>query len=137
MERKSLDEILEEYIQEVDKDFDFNQMNISTISYDVIKVKHKWVCRLIRAKKDLIEMERIRNEGIQKIATKLSKESDVPLSIPNAEQKAMRNEKIVNINTIINEQKLLIEYLEKIELMCRNSSFDVKNIVELIKIENL
>jgi superfamily II DNA or RNA helicase len=122
MGRKSLDEILEEYIQEVDRDFDFNQMNISTVSYDVIKVKHKWVCRLIRAKKDLIEMERIRNEGIQKISTKLSKESDVPLSIPNAEQKAMRNEKIVNINSIINEQKLLIEYLEKIELMCRNSS---------------
>jgi hypothetical protein len=97
MGRKSLDEILEEYIQEVDRDFDFNQMNISTVSYDVIKVKHKWVCRLIRAKKDLIEMERIRNEGIQKISTKLSKESDVPLSIPNAEQKAILIYLIENI----------------------------------------
>lgn len=137
MDKRSLDNILAEYMEEVDKDFDFNQMNISTVSYDIIKIKHKWVCRLIQAKRELIELERIKNDAVQKIAVKLSKESDVPLSIPNAEQKALRHDKIKEIATLIQDQKTLIEYLERIELIGRNCSFDVKNIVELIKMENL
>lgn len=137
MDNRSLDDILAEYIEEVDKDFDFNQMNISTVSFDIIKIKHKWVCRLIQAKRELIELDRIKNDAVQKLAFKLSKESDVPLSIPNAEQKALKNDKIKEIMNLIQDQKTLIEYLERIELIGRNCSFDVKNIVELIKMENL
>lgn len=129
--------ILDSYVEEFKEDFNFSQLNINDVAFKIIKIKHKWLERLIRAKKDLIELEKMKIEAIEKVALKISKESTVPVSIPNAEKMALKHEKIKKVVDVIEHQKLLIEYLERIEKISRDSGFDIKNIVDLIKIENL
>jgi hypothetical protein len=131
-----INQLLDEYVAEFNNDFDINQLNINNTSFEIIKLKHKWIERLIRAKKDLLDIEKILAESIDKVALKISQESDAPVSIPNAERMATKTPKIAKIIEVIGHQKLVIEYLERVEKISRDSGFDIKNIVDLIKLEN-
>jgi hypothetical protein len=45
------------------------------------------------------------------------------------------NEKIVDINNQIYYNTLIIEYLEKVEKVLSSITYDIKNIVEIMKLE--
>lgn len=130
-------ELLKKYIEEVGKDLVLDDFNIKEQSLRLPSRKHYWVAQLIKAK---IE----RNQTFEKKA-KLKKDitkeviatSPVKLSQAAAEQAAERHESLATLTSKIKELDIIIEYLEKVEKTMSQMGFDIKNAVEIMKMEQM
>ena len=49
----------------------------------------------------------------------------------------LNNDTVKEINNKIEEYKIIVEYLEKVEKIFHNASFDIKNFIETIKIDEV
>jgi hypothetical protein len=65
------------------------------------------------------------------------KKNGIPPGIPKAtiDKKIDCSETIMNLQEEIEEKEIVVEYLEKVETIFKNMSFDLKNIVEINKME--
>jgi hypothetical protein len=130
-------QLLKKYIEEVGKDLVLDDFNIKEQSLRLPARKHYWVARLIEAK-----IERHTTfEKKKKLKKDITKEviatSPVKLSHSAAEQAAERHESLAKLTAKIQELNIIIEYLEKVEKTMSQMGFDVKNIVELMKMEQM
>ena len=130
-------EMLLKYIDEVGKDLVLDDFNIKEQSMRLPARKHYWVAQLIKAKisrNATFEKKKALKKNITKevIAT-----PPVKLSQSAAEQAAERHESLASLTAKIKELDLVIEYLEKVEKTMSQMGFDIKNIVELQKMEQL
>jgi cbb3-type cytochrome oxidase cytochrome c subunit len=130
-------ELLLKYIDEVGKDLVLDDFNIKEQSMRLPARKHYWVAQLIKSKiarNATFEKKKQLKKNITKevIAT-----SPVKLSQSAAEQAAERHESLASLTAKIKELDLIIEYLEKVEKTMSQMGFDIKNIVELQKMEQL
>ena len=99
--------------------------------------KHIWVGRLMRHKRELNQLKDLKKEKIATLTRAVQEQSNVRLTTPNAEKVAENSETIKDINKRIQEQILLIDYLEKVEKIMSSIGFDIKNIIEINKLETL
>ena len=63
--------------------------------------------------------------------------SPVKISQSSAEQAAERHESLQTITSKIYECNMIIEYLEKVEKVMGQMGFDIKNIIDVQKMEQL
>ena len=98
-------------------------------------IKHKWTGRLMRAKMEIEEKRIEKYKLVERIAEALIKESPVSLSIPMAKKTAELHPDVKETWDQINELKLVVEFLEKTEKTLSSITFDIRNIVEIIKLE--
>jgi Recombination, repair and ssDNA binding protein UvsY len=128
-------ELIEKYAIEVDEDTKIDATNILDKQYSAPNMKHKWLFRLTKAKITLAklaeEKETIFNhEFLHNNPTSLSK------SI--IKSKVDSSAKVAAINKNIIEYQLLVDYLERsVKDIFSQIGFDFKNLVELIKMEQL
>ena len=61
----------------------------------------------------------------------------VKLSNPTIEKAVIESNSIKDLQIKINEDKLIIEFLEKTEKTFSSLTYDIKNIVEIMKLEQL
>jgi len=99
--------------------------------------KHFWVCKLIQHKKTLINLKSERFKLKKEIAKLIQTQSPVKVTAPVAEKSAYQHEKMIDMQHSIDEQELIIEFLEKTEKVFTSLSFDIKNIIEIMKMETL
>ncbi len=52
-----------------------------------------------------------------------------------ARSKAEEHDKIKDIDSQISENKIIIEFLEKVEKIFNSMTFDIKNLTEIMKLE--
>jgi len=94
-----------------------------------------FVGRLIRhkiyASKLKVQKEKLRSE----LAHAAAKAAPVALDFSKVEKAMESNEKIVDLNNQIYYNTLIIEYLEKVEKVLSSITYDIKNIVEIMKLE--
>jgi hypothetical protein len=64
-------------------------------------------------------------------------ESPVKVTVPVAEKASYRHDKMVEISQKINEEELIIEFLEKTEKTFTSMTYDISNIIKVIQIETL
>jgi len=128
------DKIFETYCKELEEDLKINQLNLKDKSLVIPGIKHKWVSRLIRHKQNLISLKQAKKQTKQKIAEELGK-AHIGLSLPTLDKKAEEHELIQKVNNSISNEELIIEYLEKVLDVTKTISYDVRNIVDIIKIE--
>jgi len=130
-------ESLEKYYNELKDDLQLDQMNISAKSLMIPGIKHKWVKRLIDAKIELKHQESLMELTIKDLSEQKSNESPINLS-PMSIRKSVENSDIYKkLNEKVDEQKILIEYFEKIERVVNSLTYDIKNIIEIIKSETI
>ena len=127
--------IIEELINELDKDTSMSELNIRDVQLKLPAIKHKYAGRLIRAKIDLQELFNRRRQVKQMTVDKLKKEAPYELSDPVADKMADKYDGVQEIGDMINEHKLLIELLEKAEKIFNSMTFDIKNMIEIMKLE--
>ena len=127
--------LLESYITELSEDVNIDEFNMKDVQMKLPSVKHKWTGRLMRAKMDIEDKRREKYKLVERIAEALVKESPVSLSMPMARKTAEQHKEVKEIWNRINELKLVVEYLEKTEKTLSSITFDIKNIVEIIKLE--
>lgn len=132
------EDILETFVkyqEELKADVNVNELNMKDASLNVATVKHKWAGRLIRAKIDLSKMTRQRDEAVAMLVEQMQANPAVELSGPMMKRQAEKNDVIKELDNRIENTKLIIEYLEKIEKIVGSMTWDIKNIIELVKVE--
>lgn len=130
-------DLLDKYIKEIEDDLKIDEFNIKDASLRTPKKKHYWVSRLIHHKKNLFKLEAEKDHIRKKIAQEVQYQSPVKLSMMTVERTAEDSDPIKEVNRKIAEEKLLIEFLEKTEKVFSSLTFDIKNIIEIIKLETL
>jgi hypothetical protein len=130
-------QMLEEYIIEMDEDVKFDDFSLKDTQMKLPAIKHKWVGRLIRHKNDLNRAKAERFTLVKALAEKLKKTSPYKLSDAAAEKACYKHEDVVKLSSSIQEYDLIIEFLEKTERVLNSMTYDIKNIVEIMKLETL
>ena len=129
--------LLDQYIDEIEKDLQINEFNLKDSSMKTPARKHYWVSKLIRHKKNLLILRKQRDNIKKEVTEKLIEESPVKITLPVAEKASYKHEKMKEVSEKINEEELIIEFLEKTEKTFSAVGFDIKNIIEIMKMEQL
>jgi hypothetical protein len=129
-----MDNLFEEYEKEIFSDTKIDELNLLEKQLQLPAIKHKWVARLITHKRKVNNLEKKRKE-IKEIV--LSKMSDIPKGIPKKllDAKIDTTEEIQKIDEEIEKHSIMIEYLEKVEQIFKSMSYDLKNIIDINKLE--
>lgn len=128
-------EALQKYIAELEADVILDELNLKEAALMLPAKKAKWVSRLMLEKKALNDRLSLRSSTLKSIMDKIKTESPVKLTGPSLEKVAETHDSIKEIDDQINLQKNVIEFLEKVEKTIHSVGFDIKNLIELIKME--
>jgi len=129
--------IIDQYKKEIETELQVDEFNIKDVSMKTPGRKHFWVCKLIQHKKNLLNLKAQRYNLKKELVKLIQKESPVKVTLPVAEKTAYTHEKMVELQHQIDDQELIIEFLEKTEKTFTSLSFDIKNIIEIMKMETL
>ncbi len=131
---KSAFDLIDEYSKKIDIITQLDVTNVMEKQLSAPNVKHEWIYKLVQQKRKLLEMM---EEKEQAIAAKYG-DSPINLSRAAIKSKAETDVNIVQLNKKIRQQELLVDYLDNVVNKVFNQmGFDFKNIVELMKMENL
>ena len=129
--------IIDQYKNEIESELHVDEFNLKDVSMKTPGRKHYWVCKLIQHKKNLLNLKSERYELKKEIIKLIHQESPIKVTAPVAEKTAYQHEKMIEMQQKIDEQELIIEFLEKTEKNYTSLSFDIKNIIEIMKMEQL
>jgi hypothetical protein len=135
MEQESNISLFEKYNEEIKKAVAVDEFNMKQVQMDLPVLRHYWVGRLMFHKQEVLKLKRLRNQALQKITDKTRQELPVGISTRTVNVAAQEHPILTKVDEQIAEQELLIEYLTKIESNFRSISYDIKNLIEIIKLE--
>jgi hypothetical protein len=127
--------LFERYNEEIKKYVSVDEFNMKQIQMDLPSARHYWVGRLMFHKQEIQKLKKLRKQAQQKITEKVQQESPVGVSHKTLEVASDNHPVIIKIDEQIAENEMLVEYLTKIEANFRSISFDIKNLVEIVKLE--
>lgn len=130
-------DLLNQYIEEIRKDTIIDDMNIVEKQKMLPSKKHYWATKLILHKKEQLELTRKRKEIIKELVEKIIKESKVSITKMTAEKAVLESKQIKEIDDRLEELTFIVELLEKTEQIFKTMSFDIKNIIDLNKMEQM
>ena len=129
--------LLEKYIDELSKDVVVDEFALKECQMKLPALKHKWVGRLVRHKKELHKLKRDRSILVSKLVDKIQDASEIQITKPAAMNLAAKHKDMIEIDDSIKDIELVVELLDKCERIFSSMSFDLKNLVEIIKMETL
>lgn len=132
-----MNDMLSGYIDEMQLDLEVDEVNMKEVQMKLPAIKHKWVGRLMRHKASIASLHRRKNDLKSKAATKIKNDSMYNLSDAGLDKLIERQGAIIDINEQIEDESLIVEFLEKSERIFSSLSFDLKNLVEMVKLETL
>jgi hypothetical protein len=128
--------MFEEFNKELQEDTKIDQINLLDKQMMLPAIRHKWVARLIEYKRKLNSLNRKKKTLKDSVLDSL-REKGIPTGIPKAslDNKINSSDVVLKIQEDIEEVEIIIEYLEKVELIFRSMTYDYSNIVKLISLE--
>ena len=130
-------ELLKKFIEDVGKDLVLDDFNLKEAQMRLPARKHFWVARLMEAKIKRGELL-TKKKTLKKTLTKgVIETSPVKISQAAAESAAERHDAVQELTSKIYECNMIIEYLEKVEKVMGQMGFDIKNIIDVQKMEQL
>ena len=123
------------YKEAIEKDLKIDQFNIHNKVNDIPSLKHYWVAKLIESKIEIKQLEKKKKDLIKKVNE--SAEVGLKLSTASMNNVISKSPVIAEINEQIEELELIIEYLEKAEKIFNSTTYDLKNAIELMKMESM
>ncbi|MDB4396015.1 recombination mediator protein UvsY [bacterium] len=130
-------ELLKKYFEEVGKDLVLDDFNIKEQTLRLPARKHYWVAQLIKSKIERNQTYEKKRKLKKDITKEVIATSPVKLTQSAAEQAAERHESLSKLTSKIKELDIIIEYLEKVERTMSQMGFDIKNAVEIMKMEQM
>jgi|TARA_R110000787_G_scaffold286055_1_gene403195 phenylalanyl-tRNA synthetase alpha subunit len=124
-------------MDEVAKDLVLDDFNIKEVTLRLPARKHYWVAQLIKTKISRNQTFVKKRELKKNITREVIATSPVKLTQSAAEQAAERHDTLAELNNKIREFDVIIEYLEKVEKVMSQMGFDVKNAVDIMKMEQM
>lgn len=129
-------DILDKFKEEIVNDVKVDELNLLDKQMMLPSLKHKWVARLIDNKRELNALNR-KKKILRESVLEEFKKNGIPPGIPKAtiDKKIDCSDAMLKLQEDIEEKEIIVEYLEKVETIFKNMSFDLKNIVEINKME--
>lgn len=126
----------EKYSEELKEDTKVDELNLLQKQLMLPGIKHKWVARLIRQKRYLNDLNRKKKNTRVAVLAVLEKDG-IPPGIPKTslDKKIDSSDSIQKITQEIEDTELGIEYLEKVEQILRTMTYDIKNIIDINRLE--
>ena len=125
--------MLKKYIEDINKDLYLDDFNLKEVQMRLPARKHFWVARLIEAKIKRNTLFGKKKKLKKDLVKKVIQDSPVRINQTAAE----RYDSVVSINNSIKEQDTIIEYLEKVEKIMSMMHWEIKNIVDINRMEQL
>jgi len=129
--------LLSKYIKEVEQDLALNDFNIKETQLRLPARKHFWVARLIEAKRDLQNLIEKEKKLTKKLSVKVKEQAPVHLTDKAVNALIDEQEEMASIKEQKRDLSNVIEYLEKVEKILASMHWEVKNIIDLNKLETL
>lgn len=123
------------YKNAIEKDLTITRLNLEEKALQVPAIKHFWVGKLIEAKRNLRKLEDEKKEILKQVND--NKEIMLELSKASINKMIINSPKIQEINNKIKDTEEIIEYLTYCEKIFNYMGNDIKNIIDLIKMETL
>jgi hypothetical protein len=127
--------MLENYIKELEEDLKIDELNLKDYQLRLPAMKHKWAGRLIRLKLELVQDNKKLDKFKKTLAEEVEKAAPVKLSAPAINSMIESHDAYKEFRSKIEEKKLAIELLEKSEKIFNSATYDIKNLVEIMKLE--
>jgi len=128
-------DIINQYLEEANLDTDLDRLEVINTQERLVNNKHKWSARLINHKINLNNLKFKKESALEDKVTEFQNTEPVRVSRSIAE-KAVRNKKEIRaLDVKIKNEQLIIDYLENIYKNISFATNDVKNLVELMKLE--
>lgn len=128
-------ETFEKIVQEIEKDLKIDRMNMDEKTLQIPSIKHYWIAELYRKKIYMQKLEKKKKEELKRFQA--NHVGEIGLSKTGFVQQANNDERIMKINELIDETKIIIEYLEDAKYVLGRATDDIKNRIELEKVERL
>ena len=128
-------EIINQYLDEANIDTSLDRLDVSETQEQLVNNKHKWAARLINHK---IKFNKYKNDRSRLIAVNIEEyqqQQPVMVNKAIAEKAVQRKENIIDIDLKIKNEQLIIEFLDNIYKNITFATNDIKNLVELMKLE--
>ena len=126
------------YNEELQKDMHIDELNLAQVALSLPAIKHKWVSRLILTKSQIFKLEKRKKDYKDSIVNKIKNDTN-KLSLISIDISINENEEykksLLKTDEEIEELKLIVLYLEKVENIFKNMTYDLKNIIDLNKLE--
>jgi Cu/Ag efflux protein CusF len=122
--------------KEIQNDLKLDRISLLEKQLSLPAIKHKWVARLIDYKRSKNNLNKKR-KSLKEEALKTLNDQNIPNSIPKAalDKKIESSDVFKKIDDELKDVEIIIDYLEKVETICRSMTYDIKNAVELEKLE--
>jgi len=127
--------VLNEYIKELENDLKIDELYLKDYTLKLPGIKHKWAGRCIRHKSDLFELKSQKEKLKRIIKEKILENSAVKPSLPVLDKLVESADELKEFDRKINELALVVELLEKTEKTLSSTSYDLKNLIDIIKLE--
>ncbi len=130
-------ELLKKYIDEIGQDLVLDDFNLKEAQMRLPARKHFWVARLMDAKIKRNHLISKKKKLKKEVVKGVIADSPVRITQSAAESAAEKHESVSALNDSIGELDAVIEYLEKVEKIFSNMHWEIKNIVDINKMEQL
>lgn len=135
---EDIKDVLEKYINDYQNDVIIDEFRLKEIELKVPSLKGKWSAIKARNKAELIRMKAELDDYVNTslpILIQKSNESGNPLSKTKAEYKLKQSKKYKEHKNKIDNLSILVEFFESCEKNIQSMGFDIKNLVETIKLD--
>ena len=128
-------DIINQYLDEARIDTNLDRLEVTSTQEQLVANKHKWSARLINHKINLNNLKFKRSLRIEDYITDYQDNEPVRVNRSIA-QKAVENKKEIKIiDQKIQNETLIISFLENIYKNISFATNDIKNLIELMKLE--
>ena len=128
-------DIIDQYLEEANLDTDLDRLEVINTQERLVNNKHKWSARLINHKINLSNFKFKRESALEDRITEFQNTEPVRVSRTIAERAVRNKKEIKALDLKIKNEQLIIDYLENIYKNISFATNDIKNLVELMKLE--
>ena len=128
-------DIIDQYLEEANLDTDLDRLEVINTQERLVNNKHKWSARLINHKINLNNFKFKRESALEDRITEFQNTEPVRVSRTIAERAVRNKKEIKSLDLKIKNEQLIIDYLENIYKNISFATNDIKNLVELMKLE--
>ncbi len=133
--KSSCIELFDRYHEEITKLTTIDEFNMKQVQLELPAHRHYWVGRLMFHKLEVSKLQKAKKKAISQIIENLQNENPVTVTYKTLLASAENHPVVHKIEEQIAENEVLIEYLSKIESNFRSMSYDIKNLIEIIRLE--
>ena len=127
---------LDSYVKEFNEDINITLTNIREKSMLVSSIRSKWLMYFFKEKENLEKIKNKKKEVLEKKLTDFGKDVSI-LKIKNEEEVIKSSKAIQVLSKLESDNKACLDYIEYAMNILNDFNFQIKNSIDLLKLEKL